>query len=43
MVSGSHDGCVFVWHFKPQLRPFRFVGHKKEVHDVAVSRSAPWT
>ena len=28
LVSGSLDGCVMVWNFKPQLRAFRFVGHK---------------
>eukprot|EP00913_Durusdinium_trenchii_P014166 g13294.t1 len=39
VVSGSQDGCLFVWHFKPQLRPFRFVGHKGEVHDVALSHT----
>eukprot|EP00448_Togula_jolla_P021199 CAMPEP_0170574738 /NCGR_PEP_ID=MMETSP0224-20130122/3466_1 /TAXON_ID=285029 /ORGANISM="Togula jolla, Strain CCCM 725" /LENGTH=527 /DNA_ID=CAMNT_0010897427 /DNA_START=1 /DNA_END=1580 /DNA_ORIENTATION=- len=39
VASGSADGCVFVWHFKPQLRPFRFVGHKGEVHDIAMSSS----
>eukprot|EP00435_Cladocopium_sp_Y103_P019908 s1693_g4.t2 len=39
VVSGSQDGCLFVWHFKPQLRPFRFVGHKGEVHHVAMSRT----
>merc|ERR1740138_947641 len=39
VVSSSLDGCVFVWHFKPQLRPYRFVGHKGEVYDVAASSS----
>lgn len=28
VASGSHDGAVMVWNFKPQLRAFRFVGHK---------------
>ncbi len=28
LVSGSLDGCVMVWNFKPQLRAFRFAGHK---------------
>jgi len=27
-ISGSLDGCVMVWNFKPQLRAFRFAGHK---------------
>ena len=26
-----------VWNFKPQLRPFRFTGHKGAVHDVCVN------
>lgn len=26
-----------VWNFKPQMRPFRFVGHKGPVYDVCVS------
>jgi len=38
-VSSSLDGCIFVWHFRPQLRPYRFVGHKGEVYDVDVSSS----
>ena len=32
LVSGSLDGCVMVWNFKPQLRAFRFVGHKVRSH-----------
>ena len=28
IVSGSLDSCVMVWNFKPQLRAYRFVGHK---------------
>ncbi len=31
LISGSLDGCVMVWNFKPQLRAFRFAGH--EVRD----------
>lgn len=27
LVSGSLDGAVMVWNFKPQLRAFRFAGH----------------
>ena len=26
-----------VWNFKPQMRPFRFVGHKGPVYGVVVS------
>jgi WD40 repeat protein len=28
LVSGSSSGSVMVWNFKPQLRSFRFAGHK---------------
>lgn len=28
VVSSSLDGVVMVWNFKPQLRAFKFVGHK---------------
>lgn len=28
LVSGGLDGFVMVWNFKPQLRAFRFQGHK---------------
>lgn len=37
VISGSADGTLYAWHFKQQLRPFKFVGHKGPVHDVAVS------
>jgi centriolar protein POC1 len=26
-----------VWNFKPNVRPFRFVGHKAPVHSVAIT------
>jgi centriolar protein POC1 len=28
-----------VWNFKPNMRPFRFIGHKGQVYSVAVSQS----
>lgn len=28
LASASMDHSVMVWNFKPQLRAFRFVGHK---------------
>lgn len=34
IVSGGADGLVEVWNFKPQIRPFKFVGHKGQVNDV---------
>jgi len=35
MASGSKDGCVMLWNFKPSLRSYRFVGHKDEVTSVS--------
>lgn len=34
VVSGGADGIVEVWSFKPQIRPFKFIGHKGPVNDV---------
>jgi WD40 repeat protein len=28
LASGSGDNCIMLWNFKPQLRAFRFIGHK---------------
>jgi centriolar protein POC1 len=28
LASASIDHSVMIWNFKPQLRAFRFVGHK---------------
>ena len=28
LVTGSLDNCVMIWNFKPQLRAFRFAGHR---------------
>ncbi len=28
LATGSMDACLMVWHFKPQARAYRFVGHK---------------
>jgi len=27
LISGSQDGCLMIWNFKPQLRAFRFSDH----------------
>ena len=27
-ASGGMDSCLMVWNFKPQMRAYRFVGHK---------------
>lgn len=28
-----------VWNFKPNIRPFRFVGHRGAVHSIAITPS----
>jgi WD40 repeat protein len=28
LISGSLDGNVMIWNFKPQLRAYKLVGHK---------------
>ena len=28
VATGSMDSCLMVWHFRPQARAYRFVGHK---------------
>ena len=28
LISGSQDGCLMIWNFKPQLRAFRFSDHQ---------------
>ena len=28
LASGSGDNTVMLWNFKPQLRAFKFIGHK---------------
>ena len=37
IASGSEDSTVTIWHFKPQIRPYKFVGHKAPVLDVEYS------
>ena len=37
LISGSLDACVMVWNFKPQLRAFKFAGHKAR---AAAARAA---
>ena len=36
-ITGSTDGNVFVWNFKPQMRPFKFIGHKSGINEVAIN------
>jgi centriolar protein POC1 len=37
VISGSEDGNVIVWNFKPQMRPYKFIGHKGAILDLAIS------
>ena len=38
-ISGSENGNIFVWNFKPQMRPFKFTGHKGAITDLAINPS----
>ena len=37
LASGADDNTLMVWNFKPQMRAFRFVGHKGPVRCVNYS------
>lgn len=41
VVSASEDACLMVWNFRPQLRAFRFVGHKVGVPGKKKDSSGP--
>ena len=36
-ISGSENGNIFVWNFKPQMRPFKFCKHKGAITDLAIN------
>ena len=36
-ISGSENGNIFVWNFKPSMRPFRYPGHKGAITDLAIN------
>ncbi len=36
-ISASENGNIFVWNFKPQMRPFKFHGHKGAITDLAIN------
>lgn len=38
LASASGDNCIMLWNFKPQLRAFRFIGHKVIFLDVRQPR-----
>ena len=40
LVSGGGDAVVHVWNFKPQLRPYKFIGHKGKVNDVLFTNNS---
>src|SRR5574343_313467 len=39
VVSASDDSSIQVWHIDSAQRPYRFIGHKGAVYDVAFSPS----
>ncbi|XP_043563847.1 POC1 centriolar protein homolog A-like isoform X1 [Chiloscyllium plagiosum] len=39
LATGSMDCCVMIWNLKPQMRAYRFVGHKDAVLSVQFSPS----
>ena len=36
-ITGSEDGNIFVWNFKPKTRPFKFIGHKSSINEIAIN------
>jgi hypothetical protein len=40
LISGSQDGCLMIWNFKPQLRAFRFSDH--QVRPLPRRPVPPW-
>ena len=36
-ISGTENGSIFVWNFKPQMRPFKFSSHKGAITDIAIN------
>ena len=36
-ISGTENGNIFVWNFKPQMRPFKFSQHKGAITDLAIN------
>uniref|UniRef100_A0A8B9JCN8 POC1 centriolar protein homolog A n=1 Tax=Astyanax mexicanus TaxID=7994 RepID=A0A8B9JCN8_ASTMX len=38
-LTGAMDSCVMIWNLKPQMRAYRFVGHKDAVMSVQFSPS----
>lgn len=36
LATGSMDSCLMIWHFKPQSRAYRFVGHKVTIARLAL-------
>ena len=39
LVSSAVDGCLMLWNFKPQLRAFRFLGHRGPVNHAEFAPS----
>ena len=36
-ISGTENGKIFLWNFKPQMRPFKFYQHKGAITDLAIN------
>jgi len=39
IASGGADKMVMLWNFKPQLRAFKFAGHRGPVHGIDFAKS----
>lgn len=39
IISGSKDSSLMVWNFKPQLRAYKYNGHKGPVTEVSFNKS----
>ena len=39
LVSSAVDGSLMLWNFKPQLRAFRFLGHRGPVYHAEFAPS----
>lgn len=37
MISGSEDGNMLIFNFKPKSRPFKYIGHKATINEIAIN------
>jgi WD40 repeat protein len=40
LASGGGDYSIMMWNFRPQLRAFRYLGHKVSFHTPLVKKAA---